>query len=61
MTHIGKLIIKASLNSGSNSRTNDAKNINPTHLENRLEEVHQQISEEIDRKIFEYNKKSKKR
>jgi hypothetical protein len=61
MTHINKLIIKASLKGGETQKNNLNKTISPKEMVEKLEEMQEFISEEIDRKIADYDRKNKNR
>ncbi|MDG1747359.1 MAG: hypothetical protein P8I77_06005 [Bacteroidia bacterium] len=61
MTHIGKLVIKASLKTGETTRNSNAKTVSPKDLMEKMEEFQDFLSEEMDRKIADYHRKNNKR
>ena len=61
MTHIGKLVIKASLKNGETTKNDKAKTVSPKELMEKIEDLQGFFSEEMDRKIAEYHRKNNKR
>lgn len=61
MTHINKLVIKASLRGGETQKNNLNKTISPKEMMEKIEEIQEFFSEEIDRKIADYDRKNKNR